>query len=148
MPELRIPLRAVERASRITSGVMFSVPGDAALDRVRFRCWYGEGQKLERLFDLLVSEGIAVETMPRAERLEDFARNFAVTQRPGWIWRDRGWLAFIESAVSLAVALTILFLVGFFSNLPTVMVVWVAFILAVIVWGWFAGYRQRKRASR
>jgi hypothetical protein len=75
-------------------------------------------------------------------------RDFAVAQRPGWIWRDRGWLGFLESAVSLAIVLVILFLVGFFSDLPTVMLGWLAFVVAVIVWGWFAGHRQRKKISR
>src|SRR6266851_541882 len=145
---LRMPISAVEGASRITFGIRFSVPTDAALDGTRFKRWYGGGETLERLVESLQSRGVTVQTMPPSERVKGFVRDFAVAQRPGWIWRDRSWLGFLESAVSLAIVLAILFLVGFFSNLPTVMLAWIAFVVAVIVWGCFAGYRQRKKVSR
>ena len=83
MPVLRIPLSAVERASRITLGIKFNVPGDPALDGTRFRRWYGGGQKLEELVESMQSRGITVQTMPRSERVRGFARDFAVAQRPG-----------------------------------------------------------------
>jgi hypothetical protein len=148
MPVLRIPLSTVEGVSRISFGIRFSVPADAALDGTRFKRWYGGRARLQGLIELLIDRGIAVQTMPRSERMKGFVRDFAVAQRPGWIWRDRGWLGFLESAVSLAIVLVILFLVGFFSDLPTVMLGWLAFVVAVIVWGWFAGHRQRKKISR
>lgn len=148
MPVLRIPLSAVEGVSRITFGLKFSVPADAALDGTRFKRWFGEAERLEGLIELLQSRGITVQMMPPSERVKGFVRDFAVAQRPGWIWRDRNWLGFLESAVILAIVLGILFLFGFFSELPTVMLAWLAFIVAVIVWGWFAGYHQRKKVSR
>ena len=148
MPVMSIPLSAVEGASRIIWGIRFSVPGDAALDGTRFRRWYGGGARLERLIELLKGRGIPVRAMPRPERVRGFVRDYAVAQRPGWIWRDRGWLGFLESAVCLALGLAILFVFGFFSDAPRVMLVWLAFVVAVIVLGWFAGYRQRKKVSR
>ena len=148
MPVLKIPLSAVESVSRITCGIKFSVPGDPALNGTRFKRWQGRGAQLEGLIELLRSRGVRVQTMPRAERMRGFARDFAVAQRPGWIWRDRGWLGFLESAAVLAVVLAILFLVGSFSELPKLLLLWSAFVLAVIVWGWVAGYRQRKKVTR
>lgn len=148
LPILRIPLSAVERASRITFGIKFNVPGDPALDGTRFRRWYGGGQRLEELVGLMQSRGITVQTMPRSERVRGFARDFAVAQRPGWIWRDRGWLGFFESAVGVVIALAILLVIGFSSDPPTLWLVWLAFVVAVIVWGWVAGYRQRKKVPR
>jgi hypothetical protein len=148
MPVLRIPLDAVEGVSRITWGIRFSVPADPALDGTRFKRWYGRTEQLEGLIELLKSRGFTVETMPRRQRMRGFMNDFAVAQRPGWIWRDRGWLGFLESAASLAVATVILFLLGFFSGAPTAMLVWIAFLVALVVWGWFAGYHRRKKLTR
>jgi hypothetical protein len=148
MPVLRIPLSTVEGASRITFGIKLSVPGDPALDGTRFKHWLGGRQNFEGLVELLQRRGIPVQTMPRSERAKGFVRDFAVAQRPGWIWRDRGWRGFVESAVGLAIAIAVLSVLGFFSDLPTPMLVWFAFVVAVIVWGWFAGYRRRKKILR
>jgi hypothetical protein len=148
MPVVRIPLDAVAMASRITFGIRFTVPGDPALDGTRFKRWYGGGRRLEELVGLLQARGITVQTMPRPERVKGFLRDFAIAQRPGWIWRDRGWLGFVESAVALAMVVGALLALGFFSDLPTLMLVWFTFIMFVIVWGWFVGYRHRKKMLR
>jgi len=148
MPVVRIPLASVERVSRITFGIRFSMPADAALAGTRFKRWYGQAQKLEAFIQFLSTRGITVDTLPRSERVKGFVRDVAVAQRPGWNWRDRGWLGFLESAVSLAIALAIVYLVGSFPGLPTLFLAWLAFVLGVTVWGWVAGDRRRKRLSR
>jgi hypothetical protein len=152
MPVVRIPLSEVESVFRITWGIKFSVPGDPALDGTRFKRWVGGAEGLERLIELMQSRGITVQTMPRSERIKGLARDYAVAQRPGWIWRDRGRLGFLESAVNLALAFAVwfavLFVCGVLFDLPALMLVWLAFIVAVVVWGWFAGYRLRKKLPR
>jgi len=148
VPVVRIPLSEVESVYRVTWGIKFSVPGDPALDGTRFRRWWGGAESLERLIQLIQSRGITVQTMSRSERIKGFARDYAVAQRPGWIWRDRGRLGFLESAVALALAFAVLFVTGLLFDLPTLMLVWLAFIVAVVVWGWFAGYRLRKKVPR
>ena len=134
MPALRIPLSTIEAVSRIRWGIRFDVPGNATLDGTRFRRWLGGDEQLEALIEFLEHRGITVQTMCRSERIKGFLRDYAVAQRPGWIWRDRGWLGFIESAIALAVVLTVVFLSGLFTDLPKVMLAWLAFIVAVIVW--------------
>jgi hypothetical protein len=146
MPVLRIPLTGIEGVSRITWGIKLSVPGDPALDGTRFKRWLGGTDRLEALIAFLESRGVAVQTMPRAQRMSGFVHDYAVAQRPGWIWRDRGWLGFLESAAVLLLVLAVLLAVGLFSDLPTVMLVWLAFIVAVIVWSWFAGNRWREKS--
>jgi len=148
MPVVRIPLSEVESVYRVTRGIKFSVAGDPALDGTRFRRWWGGAESLERLIQLIHSRGITVQTMPRSERVKGFARDHAVAQRPGWIWRDRGRLGFLESAVALAFAFTVLFVTGLLSDLSTPMLVWLVLIVAVVVWGGFAGYRLRKKVRR
>jgi hypothetical protein len=145
MPVLRIPLAAVETVTRITFGIRFAVPGEPELDGARFRRWYGGGRQLQQFVEFLQERGVPVQTMPRAKRVRGFVRDFAVAQRPGWIWRDRGRLAFLESGVELAAAVAVLLAVGVLSDLPTPMLIWLGFIVCVIVWGWFAGHRYRKK---
>jgi uncharacterized membrane protein YphA (DoxX/SURF4 family) len=146
MPELQIPLTEVEGISRITFGIKFDVPDNPALDGTRFKRWYGGRRKLEALVESMQSRGIAVETMPLAERARGFARDLAVAQRPGWIWRDRGRLAFLESGVALALGLVILLVTGFFTDPPAPVLGAFAFVVAVVVCAWFAGHRRRSRA--
>jgi hypothetical protein len=152
MPVVRIALSEVESVDRVTWGIEFSVPGDPALDGTRFKSWLGGAESLERLIQLFQNRGITVQTMPRSERIKGFARDFAVAQRPGSIWRDRGRLGFLESAVTLALAFAVFFAVLFVSgssfDLPALVLVWLAFIVAVVVWGWFAGHRLRKKLPR
>jgi hypothetical protein len=148
MPVVRIPLGEVEGVFRISFGIKFSVPGDPALDSTRFKRWYGGAPRLEEFVQWLQNRGISVQTLPRSKRIGGLARDFAVSQRPGWIWRDRGRYGLLESAVALAIALGVLFVTGFFADLGTLGLVVVAFLIAVSVCASFAGYRLRKKIPR
>jgi hypothetical protein len=147
MPELRIPLDEVEAVSKITFGVKFSVPGNPQFDGARF---YGYGyQPLDRPELRWIQErGIAVSEMPAPERVRGFFHDFAVSQRPGWIWRDRGWLAFLEFAVLVALGTGFLVATSFFAHLPVFMKVWFGFVVFVMFASALAGHRFRKRVRR
>lgn len=77
-----------------------------------------------------------------------FVRDFAVQGRPGWIFRDRGRLAVLETAVGLAASAGILIAVGFFSGLPTFAIAALCLMAVVGIWRLFAGQWCRNKAGR
>lgn len=145
LPVVEIPLASIERLSRIFVGVRFEVPGDPALDGTRFRPWAMDVPSLEPLVELLQGRGVPVEPLPYSDRWTGGLRNLAVAIRPGLIWRDRGRLAFVESAVLLALWLGASYLQGFSTPFSFVQVV---VVVALLVWGSAAGYRFRGRLRR
>jgi hypothetical protein len=148
MPVVRIPLSNVKSVFRITFGIKFSVLDDPTLDGTRFKRKFGGARRLEDLIQLMQSRGITVHTMSRSKRISGFVGDIAVSHRPGLIWRDRGRFGFLESAVALAIALTVLSVTGFFSDLSTLGRVLVAVMITLTLCGSFAGYRLRKKVPR
>jgi len=146
MPDVRIPLASIEGLSRINFGVRFEVPGDPALDGTRFRAFAMDVLSLEPFIELLRRRGVPVERLPYSERWKSGLRNWAVAIRPGLIWRDRGRLAFLESAVLLAIWLVLTYALGNFSTPQLAFsIVEVLIVVALLVWGGVAGYRYRKK---
>ena len=146
MRDVRIPLASIEGLSRIHLGIRFEVPGDPALDGTRFRAWAMDVLSLEPFIELLQRRGIPVEKLPYSERWKSGLRNWAVAIRPGLIWRDRGRLAFLESAVLLAIWLVLTYALGNFSSAQLAFsIVEVLIVVALLVWGGVAGYRYRKK---
>jgi hypothetical protein len=146
LPVVEIPLASIEGLNRIMFGVRFEVPGDPALDGTRFGAWAMDVVSLEPLIELLQRRGVVVETLPRSERSKRALRNLAVAIRPGLIWRDRGRLAFLESAVLLALLLGLAYPEGSYTTGPSVANVVVG--TALLVCASVAGYRYRSRLRR
>jgi hypothetical protein len=145
LPVVRIPIDKVEAASRTTFGLTFVVPSDPDLDGTRFVPFGGDRDALRPLVELLERRGIPIDTMPVANRIRGYLRDHAVASRPGWIWRDRGRLGFLESTVGLAIGLAVFYFLGFFSKAPVFFLVAIGVVEALNVWGWVAGYRRRRK---
>jgi hypothetical protein len=150
MPALRIPLAGVKRAARTNFGLRLSVPGEPSLDGVRITFSWHPRRSRDDLVALLMARGIRVDTLPVAERAAGAYRNWAIAGRPGWFFRDRGRLAYLEMAVVFALVLVpLILLFGWVvPGAPTFFVVWVAIVALVSVLGPFLGARERRRVKR
>ncbi len=146
LPIVRIPLDEITSASRTTFGIWFHVRGNPELDDARFRPFGADRRALKPLFELLEARGVPVDTMPVSSRVKKGFENGAVAMRPGFIWRDRGPLAFVENIVFAGVGLTLMFVFAGFAHAPAAFLVVIAFIAALNVLGWIVGASRRKKA--
>ena len=146
MPDLRIPLTAVERASRTTFGLRLSAPGAPAVDGVRLTFAGRSRRKRDELIALLAERGVRVDTLPVAERAAARYRDWAVSMRPGWLFRDRGRLAYLETAAAFAIGLVVF--AWLVSGAPTFFVVCSVIVVLVAMLGPFLGARERRKVKR
>ncbi len=146
LPVVRIPFDEIETASEGPFGwsLRFGTPGDPKLDGMRFYAFGPNSFALRPLIELLRSHGVTIETPPASRRWTLSLRDGAVGRRPGWIFRDRGHLAFVESFIALGVGALILY----FQSPPRVVLVVFGVIAALIVVRWIVGHRLRRRATR
>jgi hypothetical protein len=84
MPELRIPIDAVELAWQITWGVKFVTPSRPDLDGSYFKANSAKGGR--QLVALVNELGIPVEVMPRRDRFVNTLRDFRTQQANAWRW--------------------------------------------------------------
>jgi hypothetical protein len=143
-PTVRIPLGSIETATN-WFGLRFGVPGDPHLDGTRVQPFFWNWAVLRPLIDLLKSRGIAVERRRGSRQFARFYRETAVGHRPGWIFRDRGRLAFLELFILAGIALGGLYLVDGAEHIALVLAA--VFVALNVAWS-FAGHRFRQRATR
>jgi hypothetical protein len=146
LPVVRLPLDDITSASRTTFGIWFHVPGDPALDGARFTPFGGDRGALKPLVEFLEAQGVPVDTMPVSTRVKKSFENGAVSMRPGFFFRDRGGLGFIEFVVVAAVGLTLMLVVGGFSHAPGAFLVFLAVIVLLNVLLSIVGAWRRKKA--
>jgi len=145
-PVVRIPLTAIVRADELPfGGFRFVVPDVPELDGTRFIGIVPGDDRLTTLGAELDRRGLAGETVGHASSWREALGNQAVGQRPGFIWRDRGGLAYLESALVFAIPTAVLYLTGFFSG-PTWFVIPVFAVVAVLSVAFsLAGARLRRK---
>ena len=138
-PTVRIPLASITRADTLPfGGFRFTVPSAPELDGTRFRGIVPGDDRLTTLGHELARNGLSGEPVPFTKSWREELGNQAVAQRPGFIWRDRGRLAYVESAAVLAIGVGIAYWQGFSP--------WLMLLLAVpyTMWALF-GHRLRRR---
>jgi hypothetical protein len=146
LPVVRIPLDEVETASEGPFGwsLRFHTAGDPKLDGMRFYAFGPNSFALRPLIELLRSRGVTIETPPASRRWTLSLRDGAVGLRPGWIFRDRGHLGFVESFIVLGVGALILY----FQSPPHLVLVVFGAIAALYVVSSIVGHRIRRRATQ
>lgn len=145
-PVIRIPLASIARADRLPLGrFRFVTPSAPELDGTRFAGIVPGDDRLTTLAQELARRGLTGEPVPFATSWKEALGNQAVAQRPGLIWRDRGWRAFAESALILAIPTGIAYWTGVFSG-PNGLPIWLIGVAGVLsaAW-WIAGHRLRRK---
>jgi hypothetical protein len=84
MPEVRIPISAIESAWEIHWGVKFVTPTRPDLDGTYFKSNNLTGGR--ELVALVKDLGIPVQTMPWSERFAGFFRDWGTQEANGWRW--------------------------------------------------------------
>ena len=146
MPTLDGPLSAVTMAWKTRSAVRLQAPGDRNLDGLYFRPAGGP----DALVGLLEERGVVVQRMLGAQALKRWLQDFAVAHRPGFIWRDQGTKAFVETLVGLTLAVGLgIFL---FSSVPSsglqiAMLAWLGFIALFALVSAIVGHLHRRRLT-
>jgi hypothetical protein len=143
-PIVRIPLASIATAND-WFGLRFDAPGNPSVDATRFQALFADRAPLRPLTDLLRSRGVAVERSLGPRQWTRFYRDISAGHRPGWFFRDRGPLAFVETFVFLGVGFVFFFV--FTGGQHIALAVGAVFAAVSLAWS-VAGHRRRQRATR
>jgi hypothetical protein len=95
MPTVEGRWADIEMVWKLKRGIEIEAPGKPSLNGLRFRPLARRAELLEAIAEI----GIRVEPSRRRDEGRGSVRADLVAHRPGWIWRDRRLLAFVEVGV-------------------------------------------------